>query len=58
MLCDEICLSALLISLAAIFHILTVYHSDNENMRRNLGYISGSFWLLSGITLLLFVEFN
>lgn len=44
--------------LAAFFHIISNFNHEKENIRKKLSIISGIFWALSGLVVLLFVNFD
>jgi len=44
--------------LAALFHIISNFKHEKENTRKILSIISGIFWALSGLAVLLFVNFD
>lgn len=52
----DIILVTLTTCLAAFFHLLSNYYDSNVCLRRNFAYISGVFWFLSGLVVILFIS--
>lgn len=51
----EVLLVAMFTTLAASFHIISSFHVQNLERHKVLNIISGCFWAVSGLILLLFV---